>query len=168
MPACRYVDEISSADMLATKRSVGVTPEVNLRECVTPMPPPSVNKVAHSGFETQRRRHQKSKTGCQWPHNNNLCSLKLKKNYFRRKSSVFRPMTMAATSPARVPWILILCLWAMTLVTLLLRVNVTISGHIAVQGPFGSELMINPEADQIPDQHWHQHSWFRASSEIFS
>ena len=26
------------------------------------MPPPSTNKVAHSGFETQRRRHQKSKT----------------------------------------------------------------------------------------------------------
>ena len=31
-------------------------PEVNLRE-------QSVNKVAHSGFETQRRRHQMSKTG---------------------------------------------------------------------------------------------------------
>ena len=25
------------------------------------MPPPAVNKAAHSGFETQRRRHRKSK-----------------------------------------------------------------------------------------------------------
>ena len=30
---------------------------------ISHMPPPSVNKVAHSGFETQRRCHQKSKTG---------------------------------------------------------------------------------------------------------
>ena len=29
--------------------------------------PPSVNKAANSGFETQRRHHQKSKTGYQWP-----------------------------------------------------------------------------------------------------
>ena len=27
------------------------------------MPPPSANKAAHSGFETQRRHHQKFKTG---------------------------------------------------------------------------------------------------------
>ena len=27
------------------------------------MPLPNANKVAHSGFETQRRHHQKSKTG---------------------------------------------------------------------------------------------------------
>ena len=48
--------------MLATKRSAGVTPEVKLREHVTHMPPYSSNKAAHSGFETQRRHHQKSKT----------------------------------------------------------------------------------------------------------
>ena len=53
----------SSAAMLATKRLAGVTPEVILRECVTHTPPPSVNKAAHSGFETQRIHHQKSKTG---------------------------------------------------------------------------------------------------------
>ena len=51
------------AAMLAAKRLAGVAPDVNLREGVTHMPPPSVNKVARSGFETQRRRHQKSKTG---------------------------------------------------------------------------------------------------------
>ena len=27
------------------------------------MPPPRANKAAHSGFETQRRHHQKSRTG---------------------------------------------------------------------------------------------------------
>ena len=63
MPACRYVEENSSAAMLATKRSAGVTPEVNVKEHVTPMPPQSTNKAAHSSFETQRRHHQKSKTG---------------------------------------------------------------------------------------------------------
>ena len=59
----KYVDRNGSAAMLATKRSAGVTPEVNLRECVTYTPLQSANKAAHSGFETQRRRHQKSKTG---------------------------------------------------------------------------------------------------------
>ena len=32
---CRYVEETGSAAMLAAKRSAGVAPEVNLRECVT-------------------------------------------------------------------------------------------------------------------------------------
>ena len=48
--------------MLAIYPSKGVTPEVNLRECIAHMPPPSVNKAAHSGFKTQRRCHQKSET----------------------------------------------------------------------------------------------------------
>ena len=39
-----------------------VAPEVNFRECISCMPPLSANKAAHSGFETQRRHHQKSKT----------------------------------------------------------------------------------------------------------
>ena len=42
--------------MLATNRLAGVTPDVNLRECLTCTPPPSANKAAHSGFETQTRR----------------------------------------------------------------------------------------------------------------
>ena len=63
MPAHRYVNENSWASMLTTKRSAGVTPEVNSREHVTQMPLSSVNKAAHSGFETQSRCHQKSKTG---------------------------------------------------------------------------------------------------------
>ena len=48
--------------MLAIKKSAGVTPEVNLGEHVTCTPLPSANKAAHSGFETQKRHHQKSKT----------------------------------------------------------------------------------------------------------
>ena len=59
MPAHRYVEENGLATI---NRSAGVVPEVNLRECVTCMPWPSTNKVAHSGFETQKRRQQKSKT----------------------------------------------------------------------------------------------------------
>ena len=41
--------------MLAANRFTSVTPEVNLRERVICMPPPTINKVAHSGFETQSR-----------------------------------------------------------------------------------------------------------------
>ena len=58
----RYVED-GSAAILAAKRSAGVAPEVNLREHVTCTPLPSMNKAANSGFETQRRHHQKSKTG---------------------------------------------------------------------------------------------------------
>ena len=53
--------------MLATKRSAGVTPEVNLKENVTHTPLPNVNKAAHSGFNTQRRHHHKSKEGYRPP-----------------------------------------------------------------------------------------------------
>ena len=63
MPAHRYMEENGLAAILAAKRLAGVAPEVSLRRCVTCMSPASMNKVAHSGFETQRRHHQKSKTG---------------------------------------------------------------------------------------------------------
>ena len=53
---------ISSAAVLASKELADVAPEVHLRECVTYTPLASVNKAAHSGFEIQRRHHQKSKT----------------------------------------------------------------------------------------------------------
>ena len=67
MPAHRYVEENSLAAILATMMA-GVTPEVNLIEYVTHTPPPNMNKATHFGFETQRRHHQKSKKGFQWPH----------------------------------------------------------------------------------------------------
>ena len=47
--------------LLAPKRLAGVTPKVNPREHITCTPLQSANKAAHSGFETQRRCHQKSK-----------------------------------------------------------------------------------------------------------
>ena len=67
------------AAMLATKRSAGVTPEVNLREHISCVPPPSVTKTAHSGFETQRRCHQKSKTVVSVAPQKDLCPPKIKK-----------------------------------------------------------------------------------------
>ena len=71
MPSCMYVEEISLVTMLAAKSLAGVAPEVNLRECycVTCMPPPSANKAAQSGSETQRRCHQnRGISGYQWAH----------------------------------------------------------------------------------------------------
>ena len=56
------MEENSSVAMLAAKRSAGITPEVNLKECVTHMHLTCKNKAAHCDFETQRRHHQKSKT----------------------------------------------------------------------------------------------------------
>ena len=61
MPAHRCVEEIGSTAMLAAERSAGVAPQVNIKERVTPLP--STNKTTPSGFETQRRRYQKSRTG---------------------------------------------------------------------------------------------------------
>ena len=49
--------------MLSVRGSKTFTPEVNLREYISCTSLPSVTKVAHSGFETWRRHHQKSKTG---------------------------------------------------------------------------------------------------------
>ena len=74
-----------SATMLAAKRSAGVTLELNLREHISCMPPPSPNKAAHSGFETQRRHHQKSKTGVSVAPQKGLMSSKicLKKEYMQ-------------------------------------------------------------------------------------
>ena len=63
MPANKYMEENGLAAMLATKRSAGVAPRVNLREYVICMPMPNMNKAVHSCFETQRRCDQKSKTG---------------------------------------------------------------------------------------------------------
>ena len=71
MPACRYVIE--------AKRLAGVTLKVNLRECLTCMPLPSVNNAACSGFETQGRHHQKSKIGVSVAPQKDLCSPFLKK-----------------------------------------------------------------------------------------
>ena len=64
MPVRRYMEENCLADMLVS--DAGVTRERNLREHVTSTPLSSM-KVVHSAFETQRRHHQKSKTGVSMP-----------------------------------------------------------------------------------------------------
>ena len=63
MPDYRYVEGYGPAAMLTTKRLAGFAPEVNLRDDVICVAPPSVNKAAHSDVETQKRHHQKFKTG---------------------------------------------------------------------------------------------------------
>ena len=69
------------AAMLASKRLAGVVAELNLRELISHTPLSSTNKAAHSGLETQRRHHQKSKTGVSVNTQKGLMSSKnLKKN----------------------------------------------------------------------------------------
>ena len=65
------------AAMLAIYTGRGVAPEVNLRECISHTPPQSSNKAAHSGFETQRRRHQKSETGVSVAPKMDMCPTKI-------------------------------------------------------------------------------------------
>ena len=62
MPAHSYMEENGSAAILATKRSAGATPVLNLMEHVTYIHKWCTNKAAHSSFETFET-HQKSKTG---------------------------------------------------------------------------------------------------------
>ena len=73
------------AAMLAIKRSAGVAPEVNFREHISLTPPPSMNKAANSGFETQRGYQQKSKTEISMtPQKGLMSSQKLKKRILRK------------------------------------------------------------------------------------
>ena len=58
--------------------SKGVTLEVNLREDIL-----CTNKAAHSGFETQRRCHQKSKTGVSVAPKMDMCPT----NFFKKKNN---------------------------------------------------------------------------------
>ena len=64
-----------------TKRLTGVTPKEDFWECVTRMPLPSTKQAAHSCFKTERRHHQKSKTGVSLAHKKDLdlCFAKIKK-----------------------------------------------------------------------------------------
>ena len=98
MPAHRYVEEIDLAAMLATKRLAGVAPDVNLMEHVTHKLPLSVNKVAHSGFEAQRRRHQKSKRGVLVAPQKGLMSYKI---YFKKKKEIFHASIMSVGNDQR-------------------------------------------------------------------
>ena len=75
MLICKYVDDNGSVAMLTTKTSAGVTPEVNVHTSYMTLP--SANKAAHSGFETQRRCHQKSQTGVSETPQKDMCPPKI-------------------------------------------------------------------------------------------
>ena len=95
MPGCRYMEEISVATMLATKMLAGVIPEVNFRECVTCMPPPSPNKGALSEFEIQRRHYESPKRVLVAPQKGFMCS----KNFWRVLLSVPFSHTPDSSTP---------------------------------------------------------------------
>ena len=61
------MEENGLAAMLATKWSVVVAPEVNLREHVTCTSPPSKDKAAHSGLKPRRDVTSSPKQGYQLP-----------------------------------------------------------------------------------------------------
>ena len=73
----KYVDQKGSTAILATKRSAGVTPEVNLRN---PLYTSQVSTLA-----LKHRCHQKSKKGVSVAHKNNLCP---PKNYKKKGATV--------------------------------------------------------------------------------
>ena len=54
-----------------------VVSEVNRRECISHTPLPSANKAAQFGFETQRRHHQKYKSGVLVAPRKDLCLPKI-------------------------------------------------------------------------------------------
>ena len=64
--------------MLALYTGKCVAPQVNLRERISRTLLLSTNKTAHSGFETQRRRHWKSKTGVSVTTQMDMCPTKIK------------------------------------------------------------------------------------------
>ena len=67
------------AAMLVIYTSRGVAPEVNLRECISCMPPQSWNKAAHSGFESKTQEVQNR--GISGPKNEHVSN----KNFFKKK-----------------------------------------------------------------------------------
>ena len=66
----------SSAAMLAAKRSAGVTPEVNLRECVTQTSLPSLNNLPTLTLKPRGDVTRSPKQGYHWPHKKGLMSYK--------------------------------------------------------------------------------------------
>ena len=62
--AYKYLDQNSSAAMLTTKRSAGVEVEVEVNlKTLLHVVIKHTSKAIHTGFETQGRHNQKSKTG---------------------------------------------------------------------------------------------------------
>ena len=77
--------------MLATKRLVGVAPEMNLTQYVRRTPLKIMNKATHSGFEPKSRHHQKSKTEVSLaPHKGHMAS----KKFVLTKATLDAPQKM--------------------------------------------------------------------------
>ena len=71
----KYMGQKDSALMLVAKRLAGVAPEFYLGNILRADDEPHKWGI-HPGFQKQGKRHQKSKTGYQWPHQNFLRSSK--------------------------------------------------------------------------------------------
>ena len=69
----------------AAKRSASVVPEVDLGELYITFALHNANKAAHSGFETQRIDHQKSKIGVTVAPKKDMCP---PKTFFKKKITV--------------------------------------------------------------------------------
>ena len=77
--------------MLAVYTSRGVTPEVNLRECISHTPPQSSNKAEPTLALKPRGDVTRSpKQGYQWPHKWTCVQQKFKKKKKKRHSSRLR------------------------------------------------------------------------------
>ena len=76
------MDQKGSAAMLTSIQSVGVAPEVNLRNSLH-TGHKAHKRGIHPGFETQGRHHQKSKTGMSVVPRKGLMSSK--KFFFKKK-----------------------------------------------------------------------------------
>ena len=66
------MEEINSAAMLAAKRSVGVTPEMNLREHVTCMPSPMLIRLPTLALKPRGDVTRSPKQEYKWPHKKGL------------------------------------------------------------------------------------------------
>ena len=84
---CRYVDRKGLAAMLTFIQLAGVAPEVNLRNSLH-AGDKARKRGIHPGFESQGRRHQKSKTGVSVAPRKGLMSSKNLKNKKKKRKHV--------------------------------------------------------------------------------
>ena len=93
---CRYMDRKGSAAMLTSIQSVGVAPEVNLRNSLHAGDKAHKQGI-HPGFETQGRRHQKSKTGVSVASRKGQMSSKNFLKNFKKKNLCSMPRNFQTT-----------------------------------------------------------------------
>ena len=90
------MEEINSAAMLAAKRSVGVTPEMNLREHVTCMPSPMLIRLPTLALKPRGDVTRSPKQGYQWPHKKDFCPPKTLEKKSHIKAWIGGPVTHVA------------------------------------------------------------------------